>query len=709
MKKAALFLLLASMMLSAVACNSNPGDTTTPTTTPEATTTVTTQQTPTVTPGGIKHDVKLNADLETLKTTIEASTPTVEEFDGYTMKTSGAEWKINSGIDYSLYNFMGSGSDLVSYVQKDDGPYGKYDDRDIVYYRVNYEIEDEPIKKSNRNTANGTKALGAKIVENKKLGKLLVYYQAIDLRMSVDYSEVTGGTGSFLRISFHTNLPATYKVNISSTKNDTGDGIIVCKNVVPAKSEDGSYVGWGKMTIPYGAKGTYHINFVCGSKCLATVPITINEVADPRNPEFHLQYTGDWDSITAAGYWDSLTNLFYNTYPRLYARWAKGGEPKIITFTADPTYDGVAYAMGTQVVVSSAYANANPSDIGFFSHEITHSVQQFNFYYGDGAWFTENMANFGGFRYHHWSNSKYIQLYQDANQNDLYNWNWGAYGDGSKWFFTYLDSKWPTTLDENGNKVRGLLDTLVYEIKGGKLTDGTDNPTDVNTPFNKIVKEITGFDCIEDVRKQYEKDFKSGAWDFKGFGDYVDNFLTENIPYVENPDYPMITEKNPGDITATKLDTPVTEGNNIALGSSVHLISGAVKAAEDGSKLVDGNLGTKWCSNGSSTKDRTYGLDGTSQWIVLDLGMEKAFNTYTIYNTRTKESYNNMTEWEILISMDAKNWTSVDYQPSCNDNIVSFNVGDQSARYILIKGYKVDGSSSGGTIRLYEFQLYNVE
>ena len=569
------------MMLSAVACNSNPGDTTTTTTAPEVTTTVTTQQTPTVTPGGIKHDVKLNTDLETLKTTIESSTPTVEVFDGYTMKTSGAEWKINSGIDYSLYNFLGSGADLVSYVQKDDGPYSKYDDKNIVYYRVNYDIEDEPIKKSNRNTVNGTKALGAKIVENKKLGKLLVYYQAIDLRMSVDYSEVTGGTGSFLRISFHTNLPATYKVNISTTKNDTGNGIIVHNNVVPAKTADGSYVGWGKMTIPYGAKGTYYINFVCGSKCLATVPITINEVADPRNPKFHLQYTGDWDAITAEGYWDSLTNLFYNTYPRLYTRWAKGGEPTTITFTADPTYDGVAYAMGTQVVVSSAYANSNPSDIGFFSHEITHSVQQFNFSYGDGHWFTENMANFGGFRYHHWSNSKYIQLYQDANQNDLYNWNWGAYGDGSKWFFTYLDSKWPTTLDENGNKVRGLLDTLVYEIKGGKLTGGTDNPTDVNTPFNKIVKEFTGFDCIEDVRKQYEKDFKSGAWDFKGFGDYVDNFLTENIPYVENPDYPMITEKNPGDITAAKLATPVTEGNNLALGSSVHLISGSVKAAEE--------------------------------------------------------------------------------------------------------------------------------
>jgi hypothetical protein len=361
--------------------------------------------------------------------------------------------------------------------------------------------------------------------------------------------------------------------------------------------------------------------------------------------------------------------------------------------------------MGTQVVVSSAYANAHPSDIGFFSHEITHSVQQFNFSYGDGHWFTENMANFGGFRYHHWADGKYIQLYQDANQNDLYNWNWGAYGDGSKWFFTYLDYNWPTTLDENGNKVRGLIDTLVYEIKGGKLMGGTDNPTDVNTPFNKIVKQITGYDCIEDVRKKYAEDFKSGAWDFRGFGDYVDNFLTEDLPYVQNPNYPMIRDKNPGDKTATMLATPVTEGENLALGSTVYKVSGAVKKAEDGSKLVDGNLSTKWCSNGGSVKDRTYGLDGARQWIVLDLGEEKQFNTYTIYNTKTKEAYGNMTEWEILVSNDGTTWTSVDYQPNCNEKLVSFNIGDQSARYVLIKGYIVD--SGGSTIRLYEFQLYN--
>ena len=396
--------------------------------------------------------------------------------------------------------------------------------------------------------------------------------------------------------------------------------------------------------------------------------------------------------------------LFYNTYPRLYKRWANGNEPKTITFVSDPTYDGVAYCMGTMVVVATDYANSNPSDIGFFSHEITHSVQQFNFAYGDGHWFTENMANYGGFRYHHWADGKYIQLYQDANQNDLYDWKWGAYGDGSKWFFAYVDEHWPTKI-VNGQKQRGLLDTLVYEIKNGKLKGGDDNPTNKNNTFNKIVKEITGFDCIDDVRKQYAEEFKSKKWDFKGFGNFSDNFLTENVPYVQNPNYPMITEKAPGNKTAAALATPVTEGTNLALGASIYKVSGYTKNSEAAEKLVDGDLKTKWCSASGNVKDKTYSLDGTRQWIILDLGEKKTFNTYTIYNTKTQETYSNMTEWEILISNDGTTWTSVDYQASCNENIVSFNVGKQTAQYVMIKGYTVDNGT--GTVRLYEFQLYN--
>ena len=57
-----------------------------------------------------------------------------------------------------------------------------------------------------------------------------------------------------------------------------------------------------------------------------------------------------------------------------------------------------------------------------------------------------------------------------------------------------------------------------------------------------------------------------------------------------------------------------------------------------------------------------------------------------------------------LLSNDAENWVSVDYQPDCNENIASFYIGDCTARYLLFKGYIVDDGD--GTVRLYEFQLY---
>ena len=131
--------------------------------------------------------------------------------------------------------------------------------------------------------------------------------------------------------------------------------------------------------------------------------------------KYDILFTGDWKDVTVDGYLEELTKLFYNSYPRLYQRWGNGTEPTTITFKADNNYDGVAYCQGTTVCVSTAYANSHPTDIGFFSHEITHSVQQYSgkLNYGDDvAWWTENMANYGGFRYFHWSNPKYVQVYE---------------------------------------------------------------------------------------------------------------------------------------------------------------------------------------------------------------------------------------------------------------------------------------------------------
>lgn len=718
MKKTAILLLLATLLSGLAACKSNqpPVETT-------VTDATTTTQAPVVTPppssDAIQHTVKLNVDTTSTKKVVEQSDPVTEEYEGYSMVTTGNEWSIHSGINHKIYTFIGSGNELVDFLSDEEknANYAKYFNRGkVVFFRIDHSKE-EIYKKTDLNTVRRLKTIGVGVQVKTSVDRLFVYYQELDLDVSADYSAVTAEMGRFIKVSFHTSLPVTFNVSVTKQANsiDT-EGYICHKNLVPTKQEDGSYVGTAKFTVPYTVTpGKYYINIISGNKCHKSIPITIEEGTDPRNDKFHLMLAGDWDLIKDPNYQKNMEDLFYNVYPRLIARWGIGSEPNTIIFHADVTYDGVAYAMGNTVTVATKYANENPHDIGFFSHELTHNAQQYDFKYGDDAWWTENMATYGGFRYFHWCDANYIQLV-DKSEDSVYYWpsevdntTYGPYGNGCKWFFAYLDYHWPTTQDENGNRVNGLIDTINFEIKKGSLKGGTDNPTDKNNRFNQIVKEITGYDCMEDIRKKYAEEFKSGEWDFKGFADYEGHFMTENLPNVVNPVYPMLTEKNPGDKTAPKLETPVTEGENLALNATIPEASGFVNSAEKPECLVDGKLGTKWCSTSGTAANKKYSLDGTAQWIVMDLGKETTFNTYTIYNTKWAETGGNTTEWEILISNDGENWVSIDYQKGYDNNekVASFNVGEQTARYILLKGYTVD--TGAGTIRLYEFQLYNVQ
>nr|MCR5792106.1 discoidin domain-containing protein [Lachnospiraceae bacterium] len=422
--------------------------------------------------------------------------------------------------------------------------------------------------------------------------------------------------------------------------------------------------------------------------------------------EYDILFAGDWDEITNEEYVSELVKLFYNSYPRLYARWGSGTEPKTITFRADKNYDGVAYCQGTTVCVSTAYANSHPNDIGFFSHEITHSVQQYGgkLNYDEKAWWTENMANYGGFRYFHWSNPRYVQVYE-ASDESLQDWGYQPYGN-NKWFFAYMDAKYPTR-KVNGEMVYGLIDSINKMIK--ENTTGSalnDDPKDKDSIFNKTVKEITGLDSIEDVRCKFVTELKEGTWAFKGFGEYEDNWITENIEGVANPTYPMLREPVHGNTSVDKLATPVTEGTNLCVGATIMDSSGCVKEEESANYLIDGNPDTKWCSTGSSIAHQEYALEGVEQWVKIDLGASKYFDTYTIYNTGTKEGYENISEWEVMVSNDGEQWTSIDYQINKGDNLMSFFVGKQKARYVFFRIY--DSGQHSKTVRLYEFCLYNV-
>ena len=314
------------------------------------------------------------------------------------------------------------------------------------------------------------------------------------------------------------------------------------------------------------------------------------------------------------------------------------------------------------------------------------------------------MANYGGFRYYHWAHEDTAQVYY-ANDTSLQDWGYEAYGN-NKWFFSYMDSKYPTTKDSSGNVKYGLIDSLNHLLKDNKGTRYDDNPYDTSTPWNQLVKQITGYDCIESLRLHYVEELKNGTWTFTGFGNYSDNWITTDLPGVPNIDYPAYVGKTHGNTTGTKLSSAVTSGTNLLSGATIISESGYTKDDESSSKLIDGNLSTKWCATSGSVENQAYALSGAQHFVKIDLGSTKTFNTYTLYNTSSKEGFGYTTEWEVLVSKDGKEWKSVDYQVNQNDAISSFNIGSQTARYIVFKIFNSDNGGVG-TVRLYELQLYN--
>lgn len=657
MKKMMAFLLAAVTMTSAVACESKKP--------PEETT----------------------ADQSAV------TTPANKDDPAFTGTPTADPWQVEEGVDYSKYDFLGRGEELVKDVQE------KYST-----YKTTFLLDG---KQTTTATLNKLVDVMASYDLNSADKTLTVNIDRIDVRVRCDYSEITAPSGNFVVIGFTTNLPTKFLVSIGKRADKWGE---VAQDAITPEGRNGTYKAKVKLTVPFVEAGDYYLNFSIDSgnanyPYIMSIPFKITK-GENSDSEFKLLYAGDWDLITADGYQDSLTKLFYNSYPKIYTRFGDGSEPKTITFVADRSYDGVAYALGTQIVVSVDYANSNPWDIGFFSHEITHSAQQYGnkLNYGDDAWWTENMANYGGFRYFHWSSADHVQVYK-ASDASLQDWGYQAYGN-NKWFFAYMDAKYPTTQNADGTLKYGLIDSINRLIKANNGVQLNDDPYDTTSRFNGVVKDVTGYDCIESLRLHYVEELQQGTWAFTGFGNYVDNFLTEDLPGVENPDYPMVTEAVHGNKTADAI-TAVTDGDNLFKGAKIHSVSGQVNASEKADYLIDGKPSTKWCATPDSVNNHVYNLDGTMQWVIVDLGETKSFNTYTIFNTKTVEpGYGNMTEWEVLISSDTENWTSVDYQPSCNQDKVSFNVGDQSARYVMLRVYNPDDSQVG-TIRLYEMMLFN--
>ncbi len=581
-------------------------------------------------------------------------------------------------------------------------------------------------------------AVAAKVVKNTETGKNEITVKTVDVQVVLKYESITAKAGSYIMFDFYSNIPASFTVGITAVEDGKLSSAIYKETQIPVEQQaNSSCIGLAKFTVPHTAGKTYYLNIYMGSSVVASMPIETVQ-GDYATNICQLWLEGCWEKVKDPDYLDKIIYEFYACYPQILARFAvKGDEPTAITVYIEDT-DGVAWASDNRIGIGLGWVNESDThefnEIGFLSHELGHSAQQFagklNYgedtrydLNGDGvidykgeevdgdeeweAWFTEQMASYAGLRYYHWGTLPEAVDLEKLTPEHNYYFNWAGYGNCGV-FFAYVDWHYPT-IDKNGNgKVddgeRGVIDSLYWLIKNSnKLL--YDNPYDPDIPFNQTIREATGgkYANFPEIYEDFVADMKSGAWVFTGFSDYQDNWLSENIPGVENPDYPVYKPAVPGDVTnEALLQTDVTadtvvlpKGDNIASGATVVQYSGKHSENEGIEALFDGKLDTCWRAM-SSECSAEYLLMNLSHGFVIDLGEIRTFDTYAMVNAGiTKPDSANTYTWEILISDDGKNFTSIDYQKSKAADVVTVDVGTQSARYIEVRIYQTSMANSG--------------
>jgi hypothetical protein len=187
------------------------------------------------------------------------------------------------------------------------------------------------------------------------------------------------------------------------------------------------------------------------------------------------------DSITRGGYtliyenksatFDTavgrrLINTFFEVYPKQVARFNKKAV-KVVRFSIDPTYDGVAATYGTRIRFNPEWFKKNPNDVDVVTHETMHVVQAYPGY--DPGWLTEGIA-------------------------DYVRYEFGVDNKGAKWT---LPAYKADQSYKNAYRVTARFLVWVEKNKRKDLVNKLDFAMRANTYTPEIWKELTGKDVDE--------------------------------------------------------------------------------------------------------------------------------------------------------------------------------------------------------------------
>lgn len=122
--------------------------------------------------------------------------------------------------------------------------------------------------------------------------------------------------------------------------------------------------------------------------------------------------------------------------------------------------------------------------------------------------------------------------------------------------------------------------------------------------------------------------------------------------------------------------------------------SGYTNDNENYSKAIDGDLSTKWCDNSNE-----------NPFMIVDLGGKKTITGFELYNAATggEDSNWNTKDYDILISNDKQNWTTVVEHRGNRADISKDAITKFEGRYVKLFIHKAE--QSGNTARIYGFKI----
>lgn len=445
----------------------------------------------------------------------------------------------------------------------------------------------------------------------------------------------------------------------------------VAAGVMSGVDSSGTFHGGGRIT-----RASAAVIYTSMSQCI---------------PRFSVTKGDGWSLIPDPAYWKEIEETFYTVYPRLWARWGGGviqkhisvnaqeilkinSEREALMWTRSIRFDDVGHVWERDIEVSAKYKDG-PVSPGF-AHELGHVLQSYKKL--DSSWWTESMASYARYRYYYYADegalAKEPASYIQADDPGLRDWRFET-SYYSFWFYAYMDSKYPTT-----PQGYGLLDSIHFAMRAGEIT--SDDPNDPN--LNAVVKRITGFDTIEQLRQQYVRELDAGTWTFNGFAGYRDNYITENLPNVPNPTYPEV------------------EGFNLCTGANTYSTSGESAPQYAASNLVDGDRSTRWEAARSDVTDPDSLWGGAQHKVLFSLGKAMTFNTYTLYHAGVQGE--NTRDWRISYYDEEKEqWIQFDEVHGNTQDVTTRTVKQLTAQSFWLE---ILDPGADGTVRLNELELY---